>query len=105
METRLNNEPSASTTHSLMRKSKDKLLSTPENVKKIRQDEIVRKLSGDNETDAIMEGFDYHDSMNAENYEKYFEKICTLLEPNSLIAMQAVIIGTLKLFTISTVVN
>ena len=30
-----------------------------------------------------MEDFDYHNTMNAENYEKYFEKICTLLKPNS----------------------
>ena len=33
----------------------------------------------------IIEEFDYHDSMDAENYEKYFEKICKLLKPNSLI--------------------
>ena len=82
---RFNNEPSASTTHSLMRKCKDKPLSTPENVKEVKQDEILKKLSVDNVTDAIIEEFDYHHSMNAGNYEKYFEKICTLLKPNSLI--------------------
>ena len=34
-----------------------------------------------------MEDFDYHESMNAENYEKYFEKVCSLLKPNSLIVI------------------
>ena len=47
-----------------MRKSKDKPLSTPENVKKIKQDEIVKKRSAGNETDAIMEKSDYHDSIS-----------------------------------------
>ena len=32
-----------------------------------------------------MEDFDYHESMNAENYDKYFEKVCSLLKSNSLI--------------------
>ena len=34
-----------------------------------------------------MEDFDYHESMNAENYDKYFEKICSLSKPNSLIVI------------------
>ena len=34
-----------------------------------------------------MEDFDYHESMNTENYEKYFEKVCSLLKPNSLIVI------------------
>ena len=34
-----------------------------------------------------MEDFDYHESINAENYDKYFEKVCSLLKPNSLIAI------------------
>ena len=33
----------------------------------------------------MIEEFDYHDSMDTGNYEKYFEKICKLLKPNSLI--------------------
>ena len=41
--------------------------------------------SPENEDAGIIEEFDYHNSMNAENYEKYFEKICKLLKPNSLI--------------------
>ena len=40
-----------------------------------------------NEDAGIIEEFDYHDSMNAENYEKYFEKICKLLKPSSLIVI------------------
>ena len=34
-----------------------------------------------------MEDLDYHESMNAENYERYFEKVCSLLKPNSLIVI------------------
>ena len=41
--------------------------------------------SPENEDAGIIEEFDYHDSKNAENYEKYFEKICKLLKRNSLI--------------------
>ena len=29
--------------------------------------------------------FDYHDTINAETYEKYFEKVCQLLKPGSVI--------------------
>ena len=32
-----------------------------------------------------MHDFDYHDTINAESYEKYFENICKLLKPNSII--------------------
>ena len=34
---------------------------------------------------SIMTDFDYHDTINAERYEKYFETICKLLKPNSVI--------------------
>ena len=43
--------------------------------------------TGGNGIQWIMEDFDYHESMNAENYEKYFEKVCSLLKPNSLIVI------------------
>ena len=33
----------------------------------------------------ILEDFDYHDNINAESYEKYFENVCKLLKPNSVI--------------------
>ena len=33
----------------------------------------------------IMTDFDYHDTINAERYEKYFETVCKLLKPNSVI--------------------
>ena len=29
--------------------------------------------------------FDYHDTINTESYEKYYENICKLLKPNSVI--------------------
>ena len=35
--------------------------------------------------EGIMHDFDYHDTINAESYEKYFENICKLLKPNSVI--------------------
>ena len=34
-----------------------------------------------------MSGIDYHDTINNENYEKYFEKVCQLLKPNSVIVI------------------
>ena len=34
---------------------------------------------------SIMTDFDYHDTINAEMYEKYFETVCKLLKPNSVI--------------------
>ena len=33
----------------------------------------------------ILEDFDYHDNINAESYEKYFENVCKLLKPTSVI--------------------
>ena len=47
-------------------------------------DEDVNKTM-DDQIAGIMEVFDYHDTMNAENHGKYFEKICTLLKLNSVI--------------------
>ena len=37
-----------------------------------------------------MSEFDYHDTINRENYEKYFEKVCQLLKPNSVIVIDNV---------------
>ena len=34
---------------------------------------------------SFMTDFDYHDTINAERYEKYFETVCKLLKPNSVI--------------------
>ena len=34
-----------------------------------------------------MSEFDYHNTINSENYEKYFEKVCQLLKPNSVIVI------------------
>ena len=33
----------------------------------------------------ILEDFDYHDNINAQSFEKYFENVCKLLKPNSVI--------------------
>ena len=48
----------------------------------------VKSVDEEESTDeesAIMSEFDYHDTINSENYEKYFEKVCQLLKPNSVI--------------------
>ena len=90
------NVPSTSTTRSTKRKSKaNEPLAKSKKVKKAtdtkkplnsKNNEFDgNEQSPENEDAGIIEEFDYHDSMNAENYEKYFEKICKLLKPNSLI--------------------
>ena len=41
---------------------------------------------GEQEEEAgILEDFNCHDNINAESYEKYFENVCKLLKPNSVI--------------------
>ena len=50
--------------------------------------EGVKSVDEEESTDeesAVMSKFDYHDTINSENYEKYFEKVCQLLKPNSVI--------------------
>ena len=37
------------------------------------------------EEEEIMHHFDYHDTINVESHEKYFENICKFLKPNSVI--------------------
>ena len=52
--------------------------------------EGVKSVDEEESTDeesAIMSEFDYHDTINSENYEKYFEKVCQLLKPNSVIVI------------------
>ena len=90
------NVPSTSTTQSTKRKSNtnDPLMKSKK-VKKAtdtnnplnseNNDVNGNEQSPENEDAGIIEEFDYHDSMNAENYEKYPEKICKLLKPNSLL--------------------
>ena len=46
--------------------------------------EGVKSVDEEESTDAesaIMSEFDYHDTINSENYEKHFEKVCQLLKP------------------------
>ena len=88
--------PSTSTTRSTKRKYKaNEPLAKSKQVKKAtdtknplnsqNNDIDGNEQSPENEDTGIIEEFDYHDSMDAENDEKYFEKICKLLKPNSLI--------------------
>ena len=80
-------------TSSKKRKSKDESLSSASKRAKTETNtiDLVKSCqiegSGENEIQGIMEDFDYHESMNAENYEKYFEKVCSRLKPNSLIVI------------------
>ena len=52
--------------------------------------EGVKSVDEEESTDeesAIMSEFDYHDTINSENYEKCFEKVCQFLKPNSVIVI------------------
>ena len=52
--------------------------------------EGVKSVDEEESTDeesAIMSEFDYHDTINSENYEKYFEKVCQLLKPKRVIVI------------------
>ena len=58
--------------------------------KKTKVDNVLKNNDeGENtereEEGGIMHDFDYHDTINAESYEKYFENICKLLKTNSVI--------------------
>ena len=52
-----------------------------EGVKSVDEEESTDKES------ATMSEFDYHDTINSENYEKYFEKVCQFLKSNSVIVI------------------
>ena len=43
--------------------------------------------STEEEEASIITDFDYHYAINAERYEKYFETVCKLLKPNSVITI------------------
>ena len=48
-------------------------------VNKIKKDDEVEVGDEKHEEEAgILENFDYHDNINAESYEKYFENVCKL---------------------------
>lgn len=91
------NVPSSSMPKPIKRKSK--VMDPPATSKKAKKEtetkdphqRLCNNTDGEDtaksEVAGIMENFDYHDTMNAENYEKYFEKVCTLLKPNSLIVI------------------
>ena len=55
-------------------------------VNKSKKDDDVEVGDEKHEEEAgILEDFDYHDNINAESYEKYFENFCKLLKPNRVI--------------------
>ena len=55
-------------------------------VNKSKEDDDVEVGDEKHEEEAgILEDFDYHDNINGESYEKYFENVCELLKPNSVI--------------------
>ena len=47
-------------------------------VNKNKKDDEVEV--GDEKQAGVLEDFDYHDNINAESYEKYFENVCKLLK-------------------------
>ena len=57
--------------------------------KNTKVDNVLKNNGEDENTEreekGIMDDFDYHNTINAESYEKYFENICKLLKPNSVI--------------------
>ena len=54
-------------------------------VNKSKKDDEVEVGDEKHEEAGIFEDFDYQDNINAESYEKYFENVCKLLKPNSVI--------------------
>ena len=57
--------------------------------KKTKVDNVLKNNGEDENTEreeeGIMHDFDSDDTINPESYEKYFENICKLLKPNSVI--------------------
>ena len=43
------------------------------------------KTCAEREEEGIMHDFDYHDTINAESYQKHFENICKVLKPDSVV--------------------
>ena len=54
-------------------------------IKSKKDDEVEVGDEKHEEEAGILKDFDYHDNINAESYEKYFENVCKLLKPNSVI--------------------
>ena len=57
--------------------------------KKTKVHDVLKNNGEDENTERVEEGImhdlNYHDTINTESYEKYFENICKLLKPNSVI--------------------
>ena len=57
--------------------------------KKTKVDNVLKNNGEDESTEREEEGI-MHDTINAESYKKYFENICKLLKPNSVIIIDKV---------------
>ena len=66
-------------------KRKEKIVISFLSTKVKKYDEVEVGDEKHEEEACILEDFDYHDNINAESYEKYFENVCKLLKPNSVI--------------------
>ena len=76
-----NLQASASTKNKRKEKSSHQLF-----VNKSKKDDEVEVEDEKHEEEAgILEDFDYHDNINAESYEKYFESVCKLLKTKDVI--------------------
>ena len=84
-ETEINRPGSSKTRKRKLKSTADKSSKQPKQFRESANfiDENDEKKNG-NEVGLLMES-DYHDAMNAECYEKYFENVCKLLKPRSVI--------------------
>ena len=84
-ETEINRPGSSKTRKRKLKSAADKSLKQPKQFGESANfiDENDEKRKG-NEVGLLMES-DYHDAMNAECYEKYFDNVCKLLKPRSVI--------------------
>ena len=82
-ETEINRPGSSKTRKRKLKSTADKSSKQPKQFRESANfiDENDEKKNG-NEVGVLMES-DYHDAMNAEFYEKYFENVCKLLKPRS----------------------
>ena len=84
-ETEINRPGSYKTRKRKLKSTADKSSKQPKQFRESANfiDENDEKKN-ENEVGLLMES-DYHDPMNAECYEKYFENVCKLLKPRSVI--------------------
>ena len=76
-------ENAASTSKSKKNKSSDHHLTKKTKAANMMKSPI-EDSNAEEEEASIMTDFDCYDTINAERYEKYFETVCKLLKPNSV---------------------